>query len=716
MFLIKIFFLFLLSLNIFAVENYIDSLTLTKIKKLVEKEEEIASAYKKYIFEKGTNILNNNLITVSDLKNLKYLPSGFNLIDPFGRNINILSNNKINSFNSNDEVLKSNLYDYYYSNKYRTNTKAPLKMNKDNLDDNDEIEIILSSDEKYKIEFRDNITTDKTVLEQLTGYFLDDKGVLHWYENGSYKFSLSDDLIVDRSVTVLSDSGEISSSFSTLIANKNFTYAGQKILREGDDNSVEQYLNTQKNLVDLNSSKSIGKTLMRISNSGGGLIINGDIFTWGENSKRTVSIGKDTYTNSLGNQGSGNPIVNTMIKAKAIVYDDTKDIPYDNNFNDNNFYSSPLRPNFIDFYSEDSHSTCGISIKGELYCGGEDVLENNYIEFSNYTRSTRKKMEYLYRSVFFDGKTNKAKTIIALDNTYIVLSRTDTDTVEGYLLYYWGKDNSKGWAGTGNNSEKNIFQPNNNSEIRFKDITYTKSNSFRKILGLNTVGNIYIWGNSDNCTTSNLTSSCTPIKITSDVNFSSIMAGQKYFIATDNSGNFYRISTVGEIDSVESILKENTYKDIYDEIDDARILSVDFSKKITDNSDGIVWVNSKNQLKGDYKIFSNNNSLENNLFENTISQINWKKIRVISDQNAMCGIDVNDQMYCWGDMINSSGTGYTLPLFNANLHDENKDFLLLEKVSSSITPMTSGIWQNNSIYYIKYPTYIGGFNYEFIFK
>lgn len=33
-------------------ENYVDSLTLNKIKKLVEKEEEIAVAYKKYLLEK----------------------------------------------------------------------------------------------------------------------------------------------------------------------------------------------------------------------------------------------------------------------------------------------------------------------------------------------------------------------------------------------------------------------------------------------------------------------------------------------------------------------------------------------------------------------------------------------------------------------------------------------------------------------------------------
>ena len=37
---LKIFICIFLSLNIFAAENYIDSITLTKVKKLIEKEEE----------------------------------------------------------------------------------------------------------------------------------------------------------------------------------------------------------------------------------------------------------------------------------------------------------------------------------------------------------------------------------------------------------------------------------------------------------------------------------------------------------------------------------------------------------------------------------------------------------------------------------------------------------------------------------------------------
>ena len=85
-------------------------------------------------------------------------------------------------------------------------------------------------------------------------------------------------------------------------------------------------------------------------------------------------------------------------------------------------------------------------------------------------------------------------------------------------------------------------------------------------------------------------------------------------------------------------------------------------------------------------------------------------------------------MYCWGDMTffgggNNAGNTFMLPMFTANLHDENKDFLMAEggdtfEGSKNVTNMTSGDWEKGikKEYFIKYPTYFGGFNYEFEFK
>ena len=86
----KIFFriilLFLIPLNLFASESNIDSITLTKVKKLIEKEEEVALAYKKYLLAKGQ--IPDKVQTLIDNN---YLPKGFNTINPFGREIKFTS-------------------------------------------------------------------------------------------------------------------------------------------------------------------------------------------------------------------------------------------------------------------------------------------------------------------------------------------------------------------------------------------------------------------------------------------------------------------------------------------------------------------------------------------------------------------------------------------------------------------------------------------------
>ena len=154
----KILLYFLLfSANLFA-NNYIDSITLTKIKKLVQKEEEIAIAYKKYILGKGTHPS-----ALDTLKTENYLPKGFDLLNPFGKIISLkiddnstttnLKDDKhtINGFKSDDQVLKSNLYDYYYSDKYRTHTKAPLSINNSDVVFNTKIaEKVVHFCNKYK--------------------------------------------------------------------------------------------------------------------------------------------------------------------------------------------------------------------------------------------------------------------------------------------------------------------------------------------------------------------------------------------------------------------------------------------------------------------------------------------------------------------------------------------------------------------------------------
>jgi hypothetical protein len=63
-----------------------------------------------------------------------------------------------------------------------------------------------------------------------------------------------------------------------------------------------------------------------------------------------------------------------------------------------------------------------------------------------------------------------------------------------------------------------------------------------------------------------------------------------------------------------------------------------------------------------------------------------------------------------------------IPVFNSNLYDLDKDFLVAEGGNGYLTNMTSDEWETTNsdgysgAFFMKYPTYIGGFNFEFEFK
>ena len=748
----KILLYFLLfSANLFA-NNYIDSITLTKIKKLVQKEEEIAVAYKKYILEKGTYPSALNI-----LKTENYLPKGFDLINPFGKIISLkidynstttnLKDDKhtINGFKSDDQVLKSNLYDYYYSDKYRTHTKAPLSIN------NSDVEIVLSSKEKFIYENSSKITittpnnSTKTPKDK---YYLDKNGVLHWYDSaGNYKLSYDKELLLDQSVTLLNPDGSVNNDYKSLV--KDIEFAGLTILHKKDGTAKEHISIDSGNIIKINQqTRDIGKTIIQFSRRAGGMIVNGDIYTWGNNANKITGIDKDYSGNTVSNRY---PVITGLVRLRAKMYDDDSTDGKDfTKYYDQNYFSSPNRPKFIDFFSAVYYGTCGISTKGELYCGGTEGI--NYSFGNNFTHiDSIGKGEMLYRSTFFDGKTNKALKVFANNQIWHILDKNG-------ILYRWGFD----WSGfSGNGSiyyNGNNYGPSDTSKnpeqvstIKFMDITYLLTIGHRKIGGLSNIGDIYIWGvenyNSDNnsCSMKGDTINynlCSPTKIetinstlTSNLKFESIKGGLDAFVAKTVDGKYYKISHP-KLKKIQVISIDNTIKNYpeYSAINDSEILSVDFSRKLTDidktkPSSGIVWINGKKELKGDYFTATNK---DDTMFINAIKKIKWEKIKVIDDDNGMCGIDEYYQMYCWGiQSFYRTGSSYSdymgntfmIPVFNTNLYDLNKDFLVAEGGNNGhLTNMTSGEWSTTNIngisgaFFMKYPTYIGGFNYEFDFK
>jgi hypothetical protein len=754
----KLFFLFFFSLNIFANGFLVDSLTLSKIKKTVEKEEEIALVYKKFLLNEG------NVPTIDSLKTKNYLPESFSKINPFGREMSISDTEEHSINNPLPENLKENLYDYYYSNKYRNITKEPLYKNSNN------VEIILSTKEKF---IYDNTSDITTTTPSANKYYLD-KGVLHYYDNRTiYKFSYADDLIVDKDFTILNSDGTFNSTFNTLTSK--VRYAGQKILQE-KNGVAEDYLVIGNGAIALNeASTKYGSTVVQFSRRAGGMIVNGDIYAWGNNANRITGIddGSDSGTDRY-------PVINTLVRLKTQVIDDDHtndtevgeiDLDLVNNTSGNkNYFSSPIRPKFIDFFGTVFYGTCGITTKGELYCGGSTGADftfgNNFTHTLNENKSDSREM--LYRSRFFDGKANspKAKKIFANNQIWHILS-TDGD------IYRWGYDWS-GFSGNGAltfNDEKLVCKwvnwvyrcsyerdttkepekisiTNNGAKETFTDISYLLTLGHRKIGALSTNGDIYIWGeekyNSNgycNVKWEDITFNlCSPTKIdtltsnlTENITFKSIRGGLQAFVATDTLGNYYKIyQPKGKKIQVQAITNDTNIKSLDFSSTISELSSGDKSKTTT----GIVWVNGDNELKGDYHSLSNNND---ELFDNIIKYIKWKQIKVIEDDNGMCGIDINNQMYCWGIMsfyrnikdINNvkttisdnAGNTFMMPIFNSNLYDLDKDFMVVEGGKDGyLTNMTSDEWETTNsdgksgAFFMKYPTYIGGFNYDFEFK
>ena len=769
MFLFKIAILFFLSLNILASDNYIDSLTLTKVKKLIEKEEEIATAYKKYILEKGSEPATlATLITTTG-----YLPSNFSTNTYFGGTITFSTNtNKLRSFSTstsitNNNDLKSNIYDYYYSNKYRKNTKAPLSTN------NSDVEIVLSSKEKFIYTNKSKITTTKTdaVAAGATGkYYLDTNGVLHWYQSGAYKFSVDKDLIVDSSVTMLNADKTVKIDFKEMI--KDVTYAGQTILQNNTNTgSADAYTGIDGATIvrqnpDVLLDTQLG--LMQIGQNSGGMIVNGDIYTWGNNANRITGININAYTKGSGATGTQTPVINTLVRVKVKMYDndltDTKNLT---NFYTQNYFSSPLRPRFVDLFSNTKNGTCGISTNGELYCGGTTSL--NYKFGDNFTHvDTVRNGEMLYRSTYFDGTTDskKASKIFANNQLWLILSK-DGD------IYRWGtEDTSKnGFSGNGSagfnidttiettvtkeecrwvlivrvckdvtTTDTTIISKDTNkipekitenvTTTKFKDISNTLAIGYRKMFALSTTGELYLWGMDTNIATMptcgvtwegvtfNL---CQATRITKDnsnlpddLTFVSMRSGIKAIIALGSNGKYYKIEQPKSKKVQITEIKDDTTTLL-----GTTALSVDLTFNGT-NDGTVVYVDSQNKLKSTY---FDNTSIFDTTFRNTINSMSWKSIKVLDTNNSMCGINTDNQMYCWGvqtysDSTTQENNTFMLPVFNTNLYDTNKDYLVAEGgTSTAPTTMTSGtIWLSSSKFNIKYPTYIGGFNYEVIFK
>lgn len=81
---------------------------------------------------------------------------------------------------------------------------------------------------------------------------------------------------------------------------------------------------------------------------------------------------------------------------------------------------------------------------------------------------------------------------------------------------------------------------------------------------------------------------------------------------------------------------------------------------------------------------------------------------------AMTGLESASQMYCWGNV------GRSIPILSTSLYDVSKintiNKLFISQESDKITQMSFDTYNNSGNLFLKYPTYIGGFDYPFYFK
>lgn len=694
---------FCISVSFLNANEKVDSLSIIKIKKLVQKEEDIAKAYKEYLLKNGETPK-----TIKDLLDNDFLPKGFSVINPFGKEIKFVSGkNKIEKFRSSDLTLNSSLNYYYYTDIFREDTKSSQKADED-------ININLSFKENFIYNNKDIITNNKDKAKEKTnegGYYIEN-GVLSWFDkDGNYKFTIAKDILSKEQIINEDSNNQININKNSKNKFYDLMYIGKKIYQPNNKNpnELDEFLNLGKKVIKLEKEVDPVAIIIKNSPNGSAVIVNGDIYTWGNNNKKTVSIGNSTYTKNDSIQGSGVPIINSMVRARAVNYNKDENISKlkDNYANEENLYASPSRVRFKNMYLDNTKSICAISENNELYCGGEDILKNNYIDFIAYDRTDSKmKNEYLYKSAFFDGKNNYIDDILFIENTYIALGRDKSDSSTVSRLYFWGKDNIGGWAGTGKNDEKNNFTPQVLSgEYQFTDIVHDYKTN--KIIAISKSGNIFTWGGlklNEQCIKDgkNL---CEPtvLSLGQDFTFSSIEQKVNTIVAFANADEkAYKITINTDGTALKSLV-EYDIESVSKLEEDKSILSFDY------NNNGVIWVNSNNKLKGTF-------TGADELFTKTINQISWEKIKVVSSNNGICGIDTNKQMYCWGDLSNSNNDGFVIPIFGSNIQDENKDFIFLEKEGNSITEVTSGEWVSGSKYFIKYPTFIGGFNYDVIFK
>ena len=716
--------LFLLSITIFvklfAIDDFAANVAYEKAKSFVQKEETLAKAVKEYLSIKGTTP------SVSTLISDGYLPSSYSILNDFGREIELnvagLETNKYIAINNEinlDTKSITKFYDYYYSNNNRVYTLAPKSLSQT------EVKVNLSKIEDFVLNNSESILSSVIDLLpiNLANKYVLDNNTLIWYDiTGDKKFSYNGKDIIIYGTELLDDSNV---TIAKLLAD-GFLSVGSMIYMI-DNNIATQvmYLGTDqyKIMGGGSSTKSEDSAVAKllITPYSGGYLLNGDVYTWGNNENNIITIDKNSYEYEGKTENSNVTIpVPVRLKSKS----------YDTNISNENYFSSPNRVRYEDFFASSENGTCAISENYELYCTGYNGDDNDYLVSALQRDSDTQ--ELLYKVTWFDGTVDEqndkfgiANKVIAIDKRWYVLANGTKDDYGSFKdanIYTWGEDRD-GFAG--NNEERNsdskpvviVDDENENKPMSFKDIAISYENDYKKVYALNNTGDVYTWGmdefnSSNNDCVQNLDGKtfyyCKPqnINTLSDIStkFVKLRSNSRGVIATTSSNDDYYV--YHKANDLPKIVKVEDY------IQDSNILSADMIANDEYGSDrfNVVWVNENNELKGDYNVSGLGYGLlsflgissDSGLYrlEIAVNSIEWLRVKYI-DKESICAISTSFETYCWG-RVGFDDNKYetiSIPIYNTNQFD---------------TMVLDGGDVNGLE--IKYPTYISGFNYDFIFK
>ena len=338
--------------------------------------------------------------------------------------------------------------------------------------------------------------------------------------------------------------------------------------------------------------------------------------------------------------------------------------------------SNPYDNKWIDVDGGNTH-TCAIDSTGTLYCWGE----NNHYQSGQSDNSTN------YLTPVIVGTVGKVWTAVDV-GYYFSCAKDDQDK-----LYCWG-DNSHGQV-PGSSATHYPTEISNSDNTRWSVF----SAGYDHACGIDENGSLWCWGRNNYGQIGNGTggdgtenynvNASSPVKIinhnNSTLTWESVNTNGHETCAIDENNDMWCWGKGDNGTFGNGTMKDSNYpvKVINKSIDGWQLVANGIDHTCGVDTDNIVWCwgrnyddhNKSGQLGiGLNRTFSVNTPI---LIKNKFS-IPWKTVSTVDDTT--CGIDINHQLYCWGDnyygqLDNYDGilkNSYGFPLTSDSIYNVKK--------------------------------------------